>query len=282
MQYIVSLFFTLFSASFAAPVLDERAAATVSISYPEATIIGTSSGVIDTFNGIPFAQPPVDSLRLKPPQAITSSLGTINAVDIAAGCPQLIFSVNEADFPSNILGTLLNLPLFQTVLNTKEDCLTLNILRPAGTTDASKLPVILWIFGGGFELGSTSMYDGTSLVAESILTGKPVVFVEINYRVAGFGFLGGKEILADGAANLGLLDQRLALQWVADNIAAFGGDEDKVSHHICGSQDMLKCVKVTLWGESAGAISIFDQFALYDGDVSPFILLLDYVSLPAE
>jgi carboxylesterase type B len=84
----------------------------------------------------------------------------------------------------------------------------------------------------------------------SVSQGKPVIFVSINYRVGGFGFLPGAEILADGSANLGLLDQRLGLQWVADNIAAFGGDP----------------TKVTIWGESAGAISVFDQMALYDGN----------------
>ncbi len=72
----------------------------------------------------------------------------------------------------------------------------------------------------------------------------------VNYRTGGFGFLGGKEIKADGASNLGLLDQRLALEWVADNIASFGGDPDRV----------------TIWGESAGSISVFDQMALYGGD----------------
>ena len=94
------------------------------------------------------------------------------------------------------------------------------------------------------------MYDGNSIVASSIDLGKPFIFVAVNYRVGGFGFMPGKEILADGSSNLGLLDQRMGLQWVADNIAAFGGDPDKV----------------TIWGESAGAISVFDQMALYDGD----------------
>src|SRR3954470_20019209 len=94
------------------------------------------------------------------------------------------------------------------------------------------------------------MYDGTSLIASSLSEGKPIIFVAVNYRVGGFGFLAGKEILKDGSANLGLLDQRLGLQWVADNIAAFGGDPSKV----------------TIWGESAGSISVLDQMALYDGD----------------
>ncbi len=94
------------------------------------------------------------------------------------------------------------------------------------------------------------MYDAGPLLSNAIDMGKPYVFVAVNYRVAGFGFMPGKEVLADGAANLGLLDQRMGLEWVADNIAAFGGDPDKV----------------TIWGESAGAISVFDQMALYDGN----------------
>ena len=94
------------------------------------------------------------------------------------------------------------------------------------------------------------MYDGSGWVKESVAEGKPVIFVTVNYRVGGFGFLPGSEVLKDGSANLGLLDQRLGLQWVADNIANFGGDPSKV----------------TIWGESAGAISVFDQMALYDGD----------------
>lgn len=119
-----------------------------------------------------------------------------------------------------------------------------------GTTSASKLPVLLWIFGGGFELGSTVMYDGTPLVQDSINMGLPILFVAVNYRVGAFGFLPGKEVLKDGSANLGLLDQRLAMQWVADNIEAFGGDPDKV----------------TIWGESAGSISVADHMVMYDGD----------------
>ncbi|KAH8743052.1 Alpha/Beta hydrolase protein [Diaporthe sp. PMI_573] len=111
---------------------------------------------------------------------------------------------------------------------------------------------MLWIFGGGFELGSTAMYDGSNVVARSVELGKPVVFAPVNYRVGGFGFLGGKEVLAEGSANLGLLDQRLGMQWVADNIASFGGAPEKV----------------TLWGESAGAISIFDQLVANNGDVT--------------
>lgn len=79
------------------------------------------------------------------------------------------------------------------------------------------------MFGGGFEFGSTQSYDGSGLIATSSLQGKEIIFVAVNYRIGGFGFMPGAEILKDGSSNLGLLDQRLGLQWVADNIAKFGG-----------------------------------------------------------
>ncbi|KAI4608091.1 hypothetical protein J4E83_009274 [Alternaria metachromatica] len=230
--------------------LEKRANPTVVAPSPQATVAGINVLGVESFKGIPYAQPPIDQLRLKPPQPITSSLGKVDGTGIPKACPQFFFSIDERNIPTNVLGTILNLPLLQTVTNAGEDCLTINVQRPAGTKAGDKLPVLFWIFGGGFELGSTAMYDGTSLVAESVAQGKPIVFVAVNYRVGGFGFMPGKEVLADGSANLGLLDQRLGLQWVADNIAAFGGDPEKV----------------TIWGESAGAISVLDQMMLYDGD----------------
>ncbi|KAH6883068.1 lipase 3 precursor [Alternaria rosae] len=232
--------------------LEKRANPTVVAPSPQATVAGINVLGVESFKGIPYAQPPIDQLRLKPPQPITSSLGKVDGTGIPKACPQFFFSIDERNIPTNVLGTILNLPLLQTITNAGEDCLTINVQRPAGTKAGDKLPVLFWIFGGGFELGSTAMYDGTSLVAESVAQGKPIVFVAVNYRVGGFGFMPGKEVLADGSANLGLLDQRLGLQWVADNIAAFGGDPEKV----------------TIWGESAGAISVLDQMMLYDGDNS--------------
>jgi carboxylesterase type B len=247
---LVPILLILLPFTAAAPHEKRAAAPTVTIASPEATIIGVS-GTVEQFLGIPFAQAPTGSLRLKPPQAITAPLGTFSATANGQSCPQLYFSdtINDA-IPTAELGLLLDTPLFQTVQNSGEDCLNINVLRPTGTTSESKLPVLFWIFGGGFEFGSSSTYDGTTWVDASILEGTPIIYVAINYRVGGFGFLPGAEILADGSANLGLLDQRLALEWVADNIEAFGGDP----------------TKVTIWGESAGAISVLDQMALYDGD----------------
>jgi carboxylesterase type B len=139
---------------------------------------------------------------------------------------------------------------FQAFSNSGEDCLTLNVQRPSNATTNSSLPVVYWIFGGAFEFGSTQTYDASELISTSVAQGKDIIHVAVNYRVGGFGWLAGKEILKDGSANLGHLDQRLGLQWVADNIAKFGGDPSKV----------------TIWGESAGSISVFNQMALYNGD----------------
>jgi len=188
------------------------AAPTVSIASPSATIIGSNLGVVDTFNAIPFAQPPVGALRLKPPQPLTSALGTVTATGNARACPQFYFSDATSGFPTSVVGTVLDLPLFQTITDAGEDCLTVNVVRPTGTNSTSKLPVLFWIFGGGFELGSTQQYNGASLVQDSISQGFPMIFVAVNYRIGGFGFMPGKEILADGSSNLGLLDQRLGLQ----------------------------------------------------------------------
>ncbi|KAL2788005.1 extracellular lipase [Aspergillus keveii] len=249
------------------PLENKRAASPiVTIAHPTATIIGKiGESDVEAFNAIPFAQPPSGPLRLKPPQPLAGDLGTVNATGSSPSCPQFFFSTSpnlnataEA-VPTEVATGLAENPLFpsaasdtdtDTDAEDPEDCLTLDVRRPAGTTTNDSLPVLVWIYGGAFELGSTGTYDGTSLVAASVSMDMPVIFVAMNYRVAGFGFMPGKEILEDGAANLGLLDQRRALEWVADNIVAFGGDPDKV----------------TLWGESAGAISVFDQMLLYDGN----------------
>ncbi|KAI0142285.1 sterol esterase [Hypoxylon sp. NC0597] len=228
----------------------EKRATTTSVIIPQGTIVGSVSNGVENYGGIPFAQAPEGNLRLKPPQRLNTSLGTFDATGAGPSCPQMFFSTGGNDLLISVLGNLINTPLFQTVTDQKEDCLTMRVQRPAGTKSDAKLPVLFWIFGGGFELGSPQMYDASSLISNGVDQGKPFIFVSVNYRTGGFGFLGGKEVLADGASNLGLLDQRMGLEWVQDNIAAFGGDPEKV----------------TIWGESAGAISVFDQMALYGGD----------------
>lgn len=116
------------------------------------------------------------------------------------------------------------------------------MVRPHGVDDAEKLPVLVWIYGGGLFAGSSAdpQYNLSGIVRLSQESQQPIVAVSINYRIGVLGFLQSPQVLAEGSSNAGLLDQRLALAWIRENIAAFGGDPDRI----------------TVWGESAGAQSI--------------------------
>jgi len=142
--------------------------------------------------------------------------------------------------------------IFETDVTTveSEDCLTLNVIAPVNATYGSKLPVVVWIYGGGFEDGFTALYDGTVIVNRSIALRQPVIYVSMNYRLSAFGFLAGQEVKEAGVGNIGLWDQRLALRWVQKYICEFGGDPSKV----------------TIWGQSAGSISVSLQMITNGGD----------------
>ena len=174
---------SLVATAWAAPAIQQRALLAPLVSIKNGTVVGSSNGLIDTFNGIPFAEPPTGTLRLKPPHSITSTYGTITATGTPTACPQFSSTDNLQDLPDGVLGQILDLPIVQTASMAGEDCLTLNIQRPAGTTSSSKLPVLFWIYGGGFEFGSTQTYDGTELIAKSVALGQPVLFVAVNYRL---------------------------------------------------------------------------------------------------
>ncbi|KAK6208193.1 hypothetical protein LQW54_006974 [Pestalotiopsis sp. IQ-011] len=132
-----------------------------------------------------------------------------------------------------------------------EDCLYLNVVRPAGLNDTSDLPVAVWIHGGGLYMGGSAdrRYNLSFIVENSVNQGTPIVAVSLNYRLSAFGFISGQEALDSGVTNIGFRDQRLALHWVNENIAAFGGSADKV----------------TIFGESSGAESVSAQVLAYNG-----------------
>ncbi|KAG8165356.1 hypothetical protein KVR01_005631 [Diaporthe batatas] len=132
-----------------------------------------------------------------------------------------------------------------------EDCLFLNVIRPAGIDETAELPVAVWIHGGGLYMGGSQdrRYNLSFIVQNSVDLGTPMIGVSINYRVSAFGFLAGSEVLEAGIANNGFRDQRLALQWINENIGSFGGDK----------------TKVTIWGESSGAESVSAQVFAYNG-----------------
>jgi carboxylesterase type B len=125
----------------------------------------------------------------------------------------------------------------------------LNVIRPSGKHD--KLPVLVWVYGGGLYTGSTAdpQYNLSGIVKVSQDMGQPVMAVSMNYRLNMYGFLQSPQLLAEGSSNAGLLDQRMALQWVQENIASFGGDPSRV----------------VVWGESAGAQSIAYHLFSYGG-----------------
>lgn len=216
------------------PVIKDRATSPTVVISPSNTVIGSLSGSVESYNGIYFADDPTGSLRLRPPQKLSTNLGdAFDASGSAAACPQMLIATDtDESLFLEVAGFLLDSPPFQQATGQTENCLTVDVSRPAGTAAGAGLPVLFWIFGGAFEassnhhdavldtlltsqqLGWTSSYDPSSLVSQAIDQDQPFIFVAVNYRVAGFGFMPGKEILANGSANLGLLDQRLGLEWV--------------------------------------------------------------------
>jgi para-nitrobenzyl esterase len=206
---------------------------TLTLSLSAADRVQTDKGLVEgassadskvhIFKGIPYAAPPVDALRWKAPHPAASWTAVRKAVEFGPRCMQThVFSdmVFRDQGPS-------------------EDCLYLNVWTPTSSANA-KLPVMVWIYGGGFVAGAASepRQDGEQLAK------KGVVVVSMNYRLGVFGFLSHRDLAKesghDSSGNYGLLDQLAALQWVHKNIASFGGDPGKV----------------TIFGESAGSFSV--------------------------
>ncbi|KAH8831768.1 Alpha/Beta hydrolase protein [Flagelloscypha sp. PMI_526] len=232
----------------ASPILDPRAGPTVTLD--KATVTGSTSGSVSSFLGIPFALPPTGDRRFRLPEAHPEYSGSINATAFGPSCPQQSINLPlPAGLAADTIDWLVN-TIYLKVLPDDEDCLSINVVAPASAKAGDNLPVAAWIFGGGFEIGGVQYYPGATIVDKSIQLGTPIVYVSFNYRVTGFGFMPGKEIKAAGVGNLGLQDQRLALRWINKYIGQFGGDP----------------TKVTIFGESAGAISVASQMITNGGN----------------
>jgi para-nitrobenzyl esterase len=188
----------------------------------------TTDGQVRAFKGIPYAAPPVGNLRWQPPQPPAKWRGTLTTTSFGSHCIQ---SSSYPDMTFHDPGP-------------SEDCLTLNVWTP---TDAKPgtLPVMVWVYGGGFTSGSTSegRQDG------QFLAHRNVVIVSMNYRLGIFGFFAHPELTAESphhaSGNYGLMDQAAALTWVKQNIRSFGGDPSNI----------------TLFGESAGSFSVSSLMA---------------------
>lgn len=192
-------------------------------------ISGSTSGNIRTYKGIPFAAPPVGTLRWKAPQAVKPWKGTRTCTQFGPSPMQASpapFSMWSQEF------LIPKQPI-------REDCLYLNVWTGAKSAQ-EKRPVLVWIYGGGFMSGGSAVpiYDGEAMAR------KGIVFVSINYRVGTFGFFAHPELTQESghnaSGNYGLMDQIAALQWVQKNIRNFGGDPGRV----------------TIAGQSAGAMSV--------------------------
>ncbi|KAI0036275.1 carotenoid ester lipase precursor [Vararia minispora EC-137] len=237
--------------SSAAAMVPKTSGPTIQLDAGRLTGTTSASGDINLFLGIPFAQPPVGDLRFRLPRENAPYFGTINATVFGPACLQ---QTSTVDIPQDINPIAAQVLASEGGASVKggdsEDCLTVNVITPANAAPSSKLPVVFWIYGGGFEFGGTSLYNGTVIVERSLELHDPVVYVSVNYRVAAVGFPGGSEVREAGIGNLGLHDQRLGLRWVQKYISKFGGDPEKV----------------TIWGESAGAISVASQMITNGGD----------------
>jgi len=195
------------------------AARSVVVQTASGAVRGSVADGVHAFKGIPYAAPPFGARRLRPPQPVEPWTGVREALTYGSKPPQPAYPPQIAMLlPPELAGA-------------GEDCLNLNIWSPE--LGAAKCPVMVWIPGGMFAyhaMGASPWYDGTRFARDG------VVCVTINYRVGPDGFLD----LGQGGANRGLLDQVAALEWVRENIAAFGGDP----------------ANVTIFGESAGAMSV--------------------------
>lgn len=204
------------------------AANTDPVRVEQGLLAGTSGSSADVrvYRGIPFAAPPVGDLRWKAPQPAPKWQGLRQAAEFSNACWQTQYPAAAAIYQAKLP------PL-------SEDCLYLNIWTPA-KSPKDKLPVMVWIHGGGFTRGfaGTHTYDG------EVLAGKGAVIVTLNYRLGIFGFFAHPALSAESghhaSGNYALLDQIAALQWVQKNIAAFGGDP----------------ARVTIFGESAGSWAV--------------------------
>ena len=188
------------------------------VTLSDGQIRGSSSNGVNKFLGIPYAAPPVGKLRWQPPQAVKKWKGTLDATQYANTCPQVT-----------------ELGAFAGPTSTSEDCLYLNVFS---TGSSKKKGVIVWIHGGGNVDGESNDYDATKL-AQGGPDGHETVVVTLNYRMGLFGYLSHPALNGEGHlwGNYGIMDIQQVLRWVQRNIAAFGGDPNRVA----------------LGGQSAGA-----------------------------
>ncbi|KAJ5311385.1 Triacylglycerol lipase (LipA), partial [Penicillium atrosanguineum] len=208
----------------------------------------------DLFLGIKYADKPTRFTPSSLKTTYASNDSNSGAYDLSVGgftsYNHVYYNASEYGYDCPAYGSDTTTLVNQGLARLDEDCLNLNIIRPRGSGE--RLPVMLWIYGGGWQQGATAdpRYNMSYIIQQGALNGKPVLGVSINYRMAAFGFLDSEEVRAEGNTNLALRDQRTAMHWVKKHIEAFGGDPDRI----------------TIWGESAGAYSVGAHLVTNGGD----------------
>jgi para-nitrobenzyl esterase len=209
----------------AAPVRHHGTAKAPVVATASGRVRGTTAGTIDEFLGLPYAAPPVGALRWRPPRPAARWKGVRDATQFGPHCPQAAGPFGMA--------------------SSSENCLFLNVFTPPrsrGHRGDRGLPVMVWIHGGALVTGESNDYDPTRLVQDG------TIVVTINYRLGALGFLAHPALAGrpgGASGNYGLMDQQAALRWVQRNIRQFGGDPRNV----------------TIFGESAGGLSVLSQLA---------------------
>lgn len=226
------------------------------VDLPGSLVQGILSDGVDSFYGMPYAESPAGLNRLKRPVKRTKPLGEFDATTITPACPQGHFGAIKSDRPwqKRSLNVDSNLARWDAVnpVHTSEDCLTITVQRPAGTKAGDNLPVLFMLTGYSFVMGTPYRYNVTSFIKFGVEIKQPFILVTANYRTGPWGFLPGQQVMNNGSSNLGLRDQRMSMEWASDNIAAFGGDPDKIA----------------LWGHASGGVSVFDHLVINGGNAT--------------
>lgn len=235
------------------------------------TITGLRKLGVESFRGIPYGEPPVGDMRFKPSVPYEGSLDGFEALDFGNAC----YQAN----PKGIMDILRSVgrytewitpSLLDGLKNSKmsEDCLNLNVYRPPKTKPDAKLPVIVYVYGGAFQFGSTHSFPGGRFVRDSEKIGQPVIYVSFNYRMGPWGFLGGSALGAENSTNAGVYDAINAFKWVRENIAAFGGDPSRVTALGSGTGAML--LSHLMLSDQFKEDPLFQAVSLQSGSVLPY------------
>ncbi|KDR78749.1 hypothetical protein GALMADRAFT_63744 [Galerina marginata CBS 339.88] len=243
-----SLTLAVFLSLVAQTVATPAAAPLVNLGYAQYQGVTVQDKVTNAthtqFLGMRYAAPPTGSRRFSAPAAPATTSG----VQLANAEPSTCLQAAQGVAPTTPFRV--GPSVHTRDVEASEDCLFLNVYVPGNLGQKKNLPVVFWIHGGGYVAGSATGADGNDLIRDS---GEGVIAVVIQYRLGLFGFLPGQKVKDGGSLNAGLLDQQFALKWVQTHISKFGGDP----------------LKVTIWGESAGAGSVLQHIIANGGKTTP-------------